>query len=725
MTTAIAFLWHMHQPYYKDNLTGNIKMPWVRLHAIKAYYDMAAILQDFPKIKQNINMVPSLMLQLNDYVTGKFKDHFWDISIKPAKDLSIEEKKFILWNFFMANWDTMIGPHGRYWELLHKRGTKITEEDIDNVVEKYSEKDFRDLQTWFNLAWFGFMARKNFPQINELITKGRDFTEDDKKAVLDTQIKLISEILPMYKKYQDNGQIEITTTPFYHPIMPLVYNTQIAKRCMPWVELPNKFSQPEDVESHLKLAVGLYQEVFGRKPRGLWPSEGSVCPEVIPIVAGQGFKWLATDEEILANTIEIKDRGYNLYKPYKYCFNSSDIAMIFRDKELSNAISFMYSRQDPNSAVHEFMLNLNNIDAHMSRSGKESLVSVILDGENPWEYYRGSGEPFLRSLFQRLSDSGNLYTTTVSDYIEKFPPTDELKSIYSGSWINHNYDIWIGDREENTAWNYIGKTREFLVKEGQKSGISKDKLNAAWENLYAAEGSDWFWWYGDDFSTDCDEEFDEIFRTHLMNVYKTLGYDIPDYLKESVLYVKEVQVTQPPVAFIDPVIDGLNTHFYEWSDAGFHDVKRSGGTLYKGESYLSRIYFGFNLEKLFIRMDPLISSVEINGRDLRIYFNILYPKEYQITFPLSFNPEKVKQFTMSTSKDGVNFTKIKDYNTIKVKDVIEFSVPFKDLKFKPGEVMHFFVQIKKELGQLDRYPRRGYLASVVPDENFELDKWNA
>jgi len=725
MSTAVAFIWHMHQPYYKDMLTGKYSMPWVRLHAIKAYYDMAAILEEYPKMRYNVNIVPSLILQIKDYAEGKFKDVFWDLSVKPAKDLTLDDKKFLLWNFFMANWETMIKPNPRFWELLMKRGTKVTEEDIEILSEKFTERDYRDLQVLFNLSWFGFMARKNFPQVAEMINKGKNFSEEDKKIVLNTQIDLIRKLLPLYKKLQENGQIEITTTPCFHPIMPLVYCTDFAKRCMPWVALPNKFSQPEDVQAHIEMAVQIYKDAFGVKPRGMWPSEGSVCPEIMPIISRNGFRWLATDEEILMNTIEISDRGKGLYKPYVFQHGSENVTIVFRDKNISNAISFDYQKMDSSYAAGDLVRNLQNINDYTSRFGHESLVSVVLDGENPWEGYHESGEPFLRALCKRLSESQAVYPTTVSDYLDKHPPKDELQNLYTGSWINHNFDIWIGDPEENAGWNYVGRTREFLEKESRKGIISKEKLKLAWMNLYAAEGSDWFWWYGDDFSTDCDEEFDLIFRTHLSNVYTVTGHDVPDYLKESILYVKEVQPAQPPIAFIEPVIDGVNTYFYEWTDSGYHDVERYGGTLYRGESYLSRVYFGFNKKTLFLRFDPLTGSTAINGRDLRVYFNIIQPKEYQITFPLSFDPEKIKQFTLNSSEDGVTFDKVGDYDSIKAKQTIELSIPFKDLKIKPNEVMHFYVQVKTCKTQLDRYPRRGYLTLMVPGEEFELSSWSA
>lgn len=723
MSIAVAFFWHMHQPYYKDILTNEYGMPWVRFHATKAYYDVASILEDFPKVKQTFNLVPSLIIQLQDYMQGNAKDIFLDLSRKAAKELNDEDKKYLLWNFFMTNWDTMIKPYERYWELLHKRGVKITEEDMPDAVKKFTDKDYRDLQVWFNLTWFGFQARKKFPQVQELISKGKNFTEEDKKTVLNTQIKVIEEIIPLYKKLQDSGQIEVTTSPFYHPILPLIYDTNIAKRSMPWVDLPHRFSQPEDVEAQLRQSVETYKKIFNRNPQGLWPSEGSVCPEIIPIIAKQGIKWLVTDEDILLKSITVKDRGQGLYKPYRFSYNGNYISLVFRDKGLSNAISFVYSKQNHQDAVNDLLQNLHNIRKYVTQRGGEPLVNIVLDGENPWEYYPCGGELFLKTLFERLSDDPYLCTTTISKYIEEHPQQETLSSLHSGSWINHNFDIWIGDPEENTAWNHLGKTRDFLKKEESNRKITKDKIKLAWQSLYAAEGSDWFWWYGDDFTTDCDEEFDQLFRTHLGNVYKILGYDVPEYLKEPIIYIKEVHATRLPIAFINPTLDGMNTHFYEWSDAGYYKAKRGGRTLYRAESYLSGIYFGFDISTLFIRIDPLISSAEIDGRDLRIYFNTIEPKEYQIVFPLSLIPEKVQQFILNRSKDGVNFQKVKDYSSIKVKDIFEFSIPFSELGFKPKETVHFFVQVKKDGIQLDRYPRRGYISFKVPDKEFELDEW--
>ena len=298
----IAFLWHMHQPMYKDPLTGVYTMPWVRLHSIKGYYDMISLLEEFPEAKMTFNVVPSLIIQINDYADGRARDVFWDRSMKPAADLSFDEKKFILDNFFMCNWGTMIQPHNRYYEILKKRGMRqLTEDEISHAVKTFSTQEYLDLQVWFNLAWFGYKAVEKDKALSELIKKDKNFTEDEKRYVLESQIRILKELLPTYKRFQDNGQVELTISPFYHPILPLVYDTDMASRCMPWAKLPDRFHHPEDAEEQIRRGVALYKETFGRNPSGMWPSEGSVAPELIPCFQKEGIRWIATDEAILLN----------------------------------------------------------------------------------------------------------------------------------------------------------------------------------------------------------------------------------------------------------------------------------------------------------------------------------------------------------------------------------------------------------------------------------------
>lgn len=718
----------MHQPVYKDSLTGKYLMPWVRLHSTKGYYDMVRILAGFPKIHQTFNLVPSLLSQIEDYTSGRADDDFLNISRKPADTLNDEDKDFLLSNFFMANWDTMIKPYPRYWELLTKRGFK-EDNDLKAALSSFAVNDLRDLQVYFNLVWFGYMAREDYPVINKLLEKGRDFTEEDKALVLDTQLAVMKQIIPTYKKFQDAGQIEIIVSPFYHPILPLLVDTDIAKRAMPHAPMPDRLTAPEDARQQIEKSITYYEKHFGMKPRGMWPSEGSVCPELISIFSDAGIKWIATDEEILMNSMNVSDKGNALFIPYKAKHNGHFINMIFRDHWLSDLIGFVYSKNEPAGSANDMLHNISLIGDYVSQHTKDDnhLVSIILDGENPWEYYPDGGRKFLTALYEKLSSSENIRTVTVSEYLEGNPPTETINNLFSGSWINHNYDIWIGSTEENTAWNYLKKTRDFLLDNAGKNGSAagKQKLAQAWECIYTAEGSDWFWWYGDDFSTDNDELFDKLFRLNLSNVYKILNLPAPEYLNIPIITEERVTIKVEPVGFIDPIIDGLNTHFYEWQEAGCYDARKPGGTMHKAENYLSAIYYGFNSKNMFFRLDPLRVEDLKNTKELLIHIHMIKPSENKLSFHCAF-PDKSKQYyTHSVSSDGVNFNDIHNHKTICSDKIIELSIPFKELKFKSGEEVHFFVQVKRGEIELERQPKTGYISFKVPGEDYTTEMWGS
>ncbi len=390
----------MHQPYYYNPLTQESVMPWVRMHATMGYYDLISLLEDFPAIRQTFNYVPSLLAQIEGYIGGEIRDVFLERTAKPASELSPEEKQFILWNFFMVNWDTRLMCHPRYKELLYKRGTKIPEGSVPDVVDRFTERDMRDLQVWFNLAWFGFRAFARYPELGEMKARGSGFSEDDKARLLEIQKEILKEIIPLHQRALGKGQIELTTSPFYHPIMPLLYDTDLARRAMPEAPLPDRFHYPADVEAQLSAAVACHRRVFGQYPQGLWPSEGSVCPEIVPLVAGQGFRWMASDEEILFRSLKKRDRPSVLYRPYRVEHENASITMVFRDRELSDRIGFSYAHNDGKSAASDFLLRLAEISKTVRTDG--ALVSVILDGENPWQGYPDGGEGFLRRNHNRL-----------------------------------------------------------------------------------------------------------------------------------------------------------------------------------------------------------------------------------------------------------------------------------------------------------------------------------
>ncbi|MBI4830401.1 MAG: hypothetical protein HY801_02365, partial [Candidatus Lindowbacteria bacterium] len=341
---------------------------------------------------------------------------------------------------------------------------------------------------WFNLSWFGYRARKRFPELNELIKKGRFFTEDEKRHVLSLQTQTLREIVPLYKRMQDENRVELTTSPFYHPILPLLCDSEFAWRSMPGARLPERFCHPEDAQEQINRAVAFHIETFGKPPRGMWPSEGSVSPEIIPLARNAGIEWMATDEAILAHSLKAHNVYEHLYFPYRARFNNAELDIVFRDRGLSDMVGFAYSRNKPKDACTDFVYRLRRIAREQWRPGSQPLVPIILDGENAWEYYYDGGETFLSLVYESLSKDDMLRTVTVSGFLRENSERRHVDNLYTGSWIGHNFDIWIGDPEENDAWNCINRTRKFLKRFEAKRGADAAGLALAWEELYAAEG---------------------------------------------------------------------------------------------------------------------------------------------------------------------------------------------------------------------------------------------
>jgi alpha-amylase/alpha-mannosidase (GH57 family) len=718
---ALAFYWHMHQPYYYNPTTGVSIMPWVRMHATRGYFDLVSLLQEFPAIKQTFNFVPSLIKQIQCYVEERAGDCYLEHTSKPAAELTPDEKRFILWNFFMVSWDTMLMRYPRYKELLYKRGTKVLESSLPDAAARFTDRDFRDLQVWFNLAWFGFRACTLYPELGELRKKGSAFTEEEKGRVLKIQAELLKRVVPLHRDAAASGQIELTTSPVYHPIMPLVYDTQFARRAMPEVPLPQRYRHPEDVAAQLSSAVRYHESIFGHTPRGVWPPEGSVCPELVPLVAGEGIRWMASDEDVLFRSIRSRDRFDVLYKPYLAEHEGASVAIVFRDRELSDRIGFTYAHSDGKAAAADFLLKLAEIG---KVAGEGSvLVSVILDGENPWQSYTDGGEGFLRRLYEELSKGAFARTVTIGHYIEEHPPVEVIHKLHSGSWINSNYAVWIGEEEDNTAWNLLGRTRAALQQ--HEAAQQPGNLDSARDEIYAAEGSDWFWWYGERFSSDNDPLFDELFRAHLKNVYSLIGREAPEDLDNPIINLGKVSVAQEPRAFLKPNIDGRESSYYEWVDAGIYDATREGGAMWKREVFIKAIRYGFDEATLYLRIDPLKKEELRRDTDYRIHIHFMEPRDCRLSFSLNQGDGAPQKFELGQRMPDGRFGKKVPYSTIAIDRIVELAVPFRDLGFTRGDEVGFYLQVKTGTMEWERHPRGGYISFVVPGEDFELQRWTA
>ncbi|MBN1384293.1 MAG: alpha-amylase/alpha-mannosidase [Elusimicrobia bacterium] len=716
----IAFVWHQHQPYYKNPETGKYLLPWVRMHCTKDYYDMVAILENFPKIKQTFNLTPSLMEQIIDYTNGA-TDDFLEVSRKPTKELSAKDRIFILKNFFMANPSTMIEPYQRYNELYLKRGRRAGTDYLTRIEKLFSIEEIRDIVVLFNLSWVDPYFREKNEKIKNLFIKGKKFTEEDKLVLLDETAKIVSSVLDIHKKFQDKGQIEVTTTPFYHPILPLIIDTNIARVGMPHVFMPKtRFQYPQDAQIHIDKGVELYKNVFGKNPNGMWPSEGSVSPAIVPMVAKHGIKWIATDEEILFKTLVNTNPVYDvLYKPYTINIGGSKVNIVFRDHELSDLIGFVYNKMHPEDAANDFIRRLYEIknsasDTNNGNHSETGLVSIILDGENCWEYYKNDGLDFLNTLYSKLSneEKNGLITTTVSEYLDKFPPNEEteLKDIFPGSWINGNFGIWLGHPEDNQAWDYLNTTRKFLASKTPKDNIPKN-IQDAWNEIYIAEGSDWNWWYGSDHSSMNDTEFDQLFRSHLINVYKLLNEKVPDNLYLSIKKRWDTAKFINPIDFIKPKIDGKVSNYFEWHNAGFYDIVHSGGggAMHQTDTCLKAIYWGFDESNLYFRLDCAYP----------------YPEDTKLKI-IFLKPDNKKFIELDPNNNTASFNTAKLESFMAGKGgIIEFSLPFAQIGTKTGDSIEFIATAEQKDIELERWPGSFSITLKHPDKYFSEEYWSA
>ena len=707
----LAFLWHQHQPMYKNPLDNIYELPWVRLHATKDYYDMVAILDNYPKVKLNINLVPSLLVQLDEYSKGIAKDKFLDLTLKPATHLSESDKIFILKNFFMANWETMIYPYNRYTQLLEKRGKQASETDIRGILKYFEVEDFRDLQVWFNLSWFDPYWRNHDEFINSLYIKGRDFTEEEKQKLIDKQLSICGMIVAKHKELQDRGQIEVSITPFYHPIMPLLCDTNNALDATPNISLPEKrFSHKEDALWHVQAAINYYEKLFEKKPTGMWPSEGSVCDEVVKIVSDNGIKWIATDEAILSGSYKKACENRKcLFRPYNVNVEGKQVNMIFRDHGLSDAIGFVYSKWNADDAVRNFITNVKNIGNFAKDEYETPLVSVILDGENCWEYYKNDGWDFLSKLYETLNNDEEIETVTLTDYLNKFPPKDTLTHIMAGSWINGNFGIWIGHNEDNTSWTYVGQTRDFIVDYTKQHPefIGSDLEKKVWQILYAAQGSDWNWWYGDDHSSENDIMFDFLFRRHLIAIYALLEQPVPNYLYTAIKgQQKKVSVEKPnfttPTAFISPIIDGEVSNLLEWEKSGCYIVGHSGGSMHQVSSTIKSFNYGFDLNNIYLALNL---NIEKNSNELEKYnFNINFVSPIKCSVCAKFDIWcNVREFFVYYN--DTNEKNSLSLENIKMKSIIELKIPINILKLpKNYENIEFTVSANRDNMEVEKWP---------------------
>ncbi len=756
---SIAFVWHMHQPVYKSDPNGIYLMPWVRLRAVKDYLDMLLVMDKFPGLKLNFNLVPMLVSSIYDYGYNGAHDIFSRLTITPVEELSDDEKEFILNHFFDANYQNMVLPNTEYKKLYDKRF-----QNAELSVDDFSLQEYSDIMAWFNLIWFDPIYREN-EDLKELFSKKNgEFTLADRVKIIDLQRDIIRKIIPAYKQFQLDGKIEISTSPYYHPIMPVLLDMEDVKATNPNAEYPVfKSDMKEDAELNVKLALDRFEEIFGIRPSGMWPSEQCISEKTLELFHKMGVKWTIADESILEQTLKkefVRDfRGY-LEDPYELChsyryipennpaFKDGEyISLLFRDAVIPNLIGFEYPHHDPVKAANDLYDRIKTKQKKLQTSpDKMHLLTIAMDGENCWENYRDDGHVFLETLYKLIQDDEELETVRVSDYIEDVDKLCwsgtpfELEHVCSGSWINRDFLLWIGEPTKNIAWTYMDNAR-CAIKEYEESNPDDARLFDAWEELLIAQSSDWYWWYGEPNDSGQDDIFDHLFREHLKNIYRIINKPVPSYLETPLSEFVESHSRYPRAPFEKFDLTGKDTDD-KWESGGCIDIPAP--PTMQEKRFFNKICFGYDSDNLYLRFDinKFILDKENGFKDFNqiyIYFKnhsephlpsspIRTVNKTDTLLPLlreSYNSEVkltlFKNFYFNAQlsqaiRDNLWVLQLKNNIEHVFNDYLEIRIPFEDLRVDGNEMVEFFI-IQGPLGIVDDfYPQNSFLPVIRPQK---------
>jgi alpha-amylase/alpha-mannosidase (GH57 family) len=716
----------MHQPFYRDPLKDEYILPWTYLHGVKDYFDMAAIVDEVPGARAVFNFVPSLLEQLEEYAAGSAVDPFLIHGKMSPETMGDEQRLFVINNFFAANLKRLIEPNRRYHELYRLAGEEPGQAG-EQQLRQFRDQDILDLQVCFFLAWTGEAARRRYPELQFLVEKGRGYTPDDKRLLFDCHLRILRSIIPLYRRLHDEGKVELSVTPYFHPILPLLCDIRSAAVAMPKAHLPTcSFRHPEDARSQILAGIACFTRVFGFPPAGTWPSEGSVSDQALAAVADAGLSWAASDEGVLSASLGGLGIGREaLYHPYLFTGGERDVALFFRDHTLSDLIGFTYTQWEEQRAIADFIGRVKSIAATVHGAG---VVPVILDGENAWEYYPDNGYPFLKGLYGALSSTHGIRLATCSEVLAG-GVSRKLQHVHPGSWINANYGIWIGHPEENRAWDLLARAREAAIRGNGRvaellaggvtdlAALGDDVAARICRALFAAEGSDWFWWYGDDHFSPHSDQFDLLFRRHLLCIYRLLGGEVPAELYEPIKKKAPAGFVREPAGFITPTISGHAGDYFEWLAAGLYDLSRQSSTMHSAESDLKAFYYGFDHGAFYFRIDarrPLETYLQTDDRFMLL---LTHKKEYRLVMhpPAGFGKLQVRE--------GGEWLDQEFFCSWAIGRICEAQVPLAPLHLEGGEYLYASLVHQRGGDELGRWPADSPMKLMYAGGELELDTW--
>jgi len=539
----VVLCWHMHQPEYRDLSSGEYKQPWTYLHAIKDYADMAAHLEAVPAARAVVNFVPILLEQIDDYARQvenhlnnkeAVKDELLQLLDKPVLPRDPNVCKRLIKNCLRVNRTTVVDRFPAYKALAKIADWACKHE---SALGYLSEQFLADLVTWYHLAWLGEFVRRNDLRVKRLVEKGGNFTTQDRSELMQVIGELLTGLLGRYRKLADRGQIELSMTPYAHPIAPLLLSIDSTKQAMPDAPMPLLPQYPggeERARRHIVHGIKVFERYFGFKPSGCWPAEGGVSEAALKLFDEYGFKWAATGESVLRHSLHhhgCSIKGMECRGPHQaYQLEGQSIRCFFRDDGLSDLVGFNYSSWHADDAVANLVEHLENIADHC-KDLPGGMASIILDGENAWEYYPENGYHFLSALYKKLAEHSRIELTTFTDFVDAKLPTGQLNGLVAGSWVYGSFSTWIGDADKNRGWDMLGDAKRCFDKVIAGGRLSQAQLDAAEQQLFVCEGSDWFWWFGDYNSAESVSDFEQLYRMHLARLYELLGEEPPEYLQ--------------------------------------------------------------------------------------------------------------------------------------------------------------------------------------------------
>lgn len=730
---SIAFLYHMHQPVYQLNPDGDYIMPWVRMHAVKDYLDMILWVEKFDRLKLNFNYVPALLDALLNYSNGAYDIHS-RLSIKPVEQLTDEDKIFILNNFFDSNYQTMILPNEQYHKLYQIAKTT-------GDINAFSPEQYSDIMALFNLVWIDSSYKELNPELIRLINKKKNYTLEDRLEIIDIHRKIIQNIIPALKNFLNLNKIELITSPYYHPILPILLDYKEVRKDYP-NNMLSELNTEQDAMMQTKLALDRMEEIFDKRPQGIWPSEQCISEKTLKLFAELGVKWSVSDEGILANSINFEfvhdfkgnlEDPYHLLKTYKYHHKNNDVKMIFKDSTIYNLINFEYAHHDPVATANDLYDRIKVIQSKiLSSPDDEHLLTIAMDGENCWENYVNDGNDFLNTLYELITNDDSLETVLISDYLDNVKEYKSLNKIKYGANFNRNLQLWINEPIKDLAWTYLKSVRDdfysFIKREPNHQNIEYAR-----NEIFICEGSDWFWWYGEPNYSGRDNIFDFIFRNHLKNVYRYLDLEIPSFLDEPLIDNSPSRPSNYPTALISPHISGVDDKKadLQWEHAGCIEIP--DGPVLRESKLFEKIQYGNDNEHFYLKFHLnkyIKNSNNPLKRTYQMYIYIRKSGHTQALAPIrlinksqNVSPIAMEKFhneiQISIRDDELRFLRIvkaipgdmwvlENYKCMETAygDVLELKIPFDVFEVGEGETLEFLF-INANYGMTDFY---------IPDE---------